>query len=601
MLVSGVLLFELVLVAIFAGLLGRSDQALDENHLALSVISHIDRVRSFLTDLEVSAQQPDAGGQCQRDLDGLKYEFDALALFFRDDPDAVRQLNGLHNDIIWHAGRLRATSNQPAAFDYQQFERSREIFGSRLDGIVARYRRPTTEFVVDRATISRRLTQSNILIVILINAVVAVGTTLYFMQGIVNRLGVVADNSVRFGRGEELNPPLEGTDEIAALDRILHETIRQRTLVESLLKESEARTRSLIENMPVGVVTIEPSGVIESINPRTEQIFGYSFDELMGDHIVALFSLPPDAESNQFMEMLYQKVLGRVAKFESRRKNGEIFPIEMTLNEFDSIDGKRYLAIIQDITEREKAERFKQELIAMVSHDLRSPLTSVQGVMTLLGRGMYGQLNDTGEKRVKAAEQSLIRLVRLVDDILDLERMEAGRLQFNPEPVALSSLVDRSIELVYDFAAQSQISFDTFTGDQEIFVDEDRVVQVLVNLLSNAIKFSPANSQIAVSAETYGDEVEIRVTDQGPGIAEEHRDTIFDRFHQVDGVSSEHKGTGLGLAICKAIVEGHGGTMGVRSQVGKGSTFWFRVPKRPDATAITVQAGERKAGQLAIQ
>jgi PAS domain S-box-containing protein len=604
MLVSGVLLFELLLVAIFAGLLGRSDQELDRRYVAVSVISHVDNLRKLVTEAEINYNQPSSGNNFKTAAASMIYEIGALRLFLKGDDESLAKLNAAEIVVTRELDRLQklhsiVESGGRADFDYQQFERSLKQVSTKLDQVAMPYRRPL-EFVTDRDTISRRLAESNIIFIVLVNAIVAVATTMFFMQGIVNRLSVVAENSQRFGRGEDLHPPMEGTDEIAALDRIIHDTIKERIFVERLLRESEARTRSLIENMPVGVVTIDQDGVIESINPETEKIFGFSFAEIVGDHLTALFNTPEQQDRGEFVDMLLQRSLGKTLKFESRRKGGETFPVEMTLSEYESVDGPRFLAIMQDITEREKAEQFKQELLAMVSHDLRSPLTSVQGVMTLLGRGMYGQLTETGEKRVKVAEQSLVRLVHLVDDILDLERMEAGKLQFNLELVPLSSIIDRSIESVYDFAQQSQIRLDAVPTEISIQADEDRLTQVIVNLLSNAIKFSPRNSVITVEAKSESDYIEVRVNDSGPGIPIEHQEGIFQRFHQVDSGATSHKGTGLGLAICKAIIEGHEGTIGVRSEVGRGSSFWFRIPKNPQMDRNFLSNSELKPPRVAL-
>jgi PAS domain S-box-containing protein len=583
MLVSGVLLFELILVAIFAGLLGRSDQELDRRYVSVSVMSHVDNVRKLLTEAEVGFNQTDTRTSFDGTLSAIRYELSALRIFLKGDPDSLENLNYVDQAVNVELQRLSRArslflSGRAQDFDYRRFENSMTSVSYQLDQLTVPYRRPL-EFVTDRATISRRLTESNVIFVVLINAIVAVATTLFFMQGIVNRLSVVADNSVRFGRGEELHPPIDGTDEIATLDKIFHETIKERKFVETLLRESEARTRSLIENMPVGVVTIDQDGVIESINPETEKMFGYLFDEVVGDHLTALFSSLTQSDQKSFTENVLLRNLGKTLKFESRRKSGEPFPVEMTLTEYQSVDGPRYLAIIQDITEREKAEQFKQELLQMVSHDLRSPLTSVQGVMTLLAKGMYGQLTETGDKRVRVAEQSLVRLIHLVDDILDLERMEAGKLQFNLDRVPLSSVIDRSIESVYDFAQASHIKIEATPTEVEVDADEDRLTQVIVNLLSNAIKFSPKNSVIKVDTEEGRDFTEVRVHDHGPGVPSEQQESIFMRFHQVDSISSSVKGTGLGLAISKAIIEGHEGAIGVRSEPGKGSSFWFRIPR----------------------
>lgn len=584
MLVSGVLLFELLLVAIFAGLLGRSDQELDRRYVAVSVMSHIDNLRKLMTEAEVSYNQPNSRTNFASTISAIRYELSALRIFLKGDEESLLNMRYVEDTVNAEIDQLESAhgafeAGRKTDFDYRHFENAIAQISLRLDQLTGPHRRPL-EFVTDQATIQRRLTESNVIFVVLINAIVAVATTLFFMQGIVNRLSVVADNSVRFGRGDELHPPLDGTDEIATLDKIIHDTIKERKFVERLLRESEARTRSLIENMPVGVVSVDQDGVIESINPETEKIFGYAFDEIVGDHIVAMFNEPLQGDPKQFTETLFARDLGKTIKFESRRKTGEPFPVEMTLTEYQSVDGPRYLAIMQDITEREKAEQFKQELIAMVSHDLRSPLTSVQGVMTLLARGMYGQLTDTGEKRVRVAEQSLARLIHLVDDILDLERMEAGKLQFNLERTPLSSVIDRSIESVYDFAQQSHIRIDATPTEIEVDVDEDRLQQVVVNLLSNAIKFSPKHSVITVEAQKARDYVEVRVIDQGPGVPSAEQEGIFLRFHQVDSMTAMHKGTGLGLAICKAIIDGHAGSIGVRSELGGGSIFWFRIPAK---------------------
>jgi PAS domain S-box-containing protein len=594
MLVSGVLLFELLLVAIFAGLLGRSDQELDRRYVAVSVMSHIDNLRKLLTEAEVSYNQPDSRTNFDGNISAIRYELSALRIFLKGDEESMLTMRYVEDTVNAEIDQLEAAhgafkaGGTPPQFNYRHFENAISQISSRLDQLTGPHRRPL-EFVTDQSTIQRRMMESNVIFVVLINAIVAVATTMYFMQGIVNRISIVADNSVRFGRGEELHPPLDGTDEIAMLDKIIHDVIKERTFVERLLRESEARTRSLIENMPVGVVTVDQDGVIESINPQTEKIFGYAFDEIVGDHIMVLFNESDGADQKIFTETLFARDLGKTIKFESRRKGGEAFPVEMTLTEYQSVDGPRFMAIMQDITEREKAEQFKQELLAMVSHDLRSPLTSVQGVMTLLARGMYGQLTDTGEKRVRVAEQSLARLIHLVDDILDLERMEAGKLQFNLERVPLSSVIDRSIESVYDFAQQSHIRIDAAPTEIDVDVDEDRLQQVVVNLLSNAIKFSPKNSVITVEAQDVHDYVEVRVIDQGPGVPADEQEGIFLRFHQIDSVTSSHKGTGLGLAICKAIIDGHEGSIGVRCEAGRGSTFWFRIPTRatekPDLVA----------------
>ena len=237
-----------------------------------------------------------------------------------------------------------------------------------------------------------------------------------------------------------------------------------------------------------------------------------------------------------------------------------------------------------------ESEAHKQELIAIVSHDLRSPLTSVQGVLLLLSTGMYGELSEHGQEQLEVADRSIGTLITLINDLLDIEKMKAGKIEVNLAPISISDVMKRAAESMRGLADRDKITIEVSDCDVLVFADRDRLVRVIVNLLSNAIKFSPERGVIRLSAEeTKGRSVEVTVQDQGPGIPEKYKSTIFDRFEQVDEPEAKKKGgTGLGLAICKAIIDQHGGTIGVKSDEGQGSTFWFRVPKAESATLSQV-------------
>lgn len=222
----------------------------------------------------------------------------------------------------------------------------------------------------------------------------------------------------------------------------------------------------------------------------------------------------------------------------------------------------------------------KKQIVAMVSHDLRAPLTSIQATLGMLNRGLYGDLNDQGRRRVDSSESSARRLISMINDLLDLEKLEAGRMEIELKDVPLTVVVARSIESVQELAANKRIKLDYDQQELEIRGDGDRLIQVIVNLLSNAIKFSPEKAVVKITSAVRNGVVEVRVIDQGPGVPEEYRERIFERYRQIEG-SSEHKtsgGTGLGLAICKLIVEQHGGSIGVDSGSGQGSTFWIQLP-----------------------
>lgn len=227
-----------------------------------------------------------------------------------------------------------------------------------------------------------------------------------------------------------------------------------------------------------------------------------------------------------------------------------------------------------------EAAQHKKELIAMVTHDLRTPLTSIQGALTLLREGVFGDLTPKATNQVEKAEGSATRLINLINDLLDIERMEAGKLEMHPSLTMTKTIFDRTLAAISTFAEQKGISLATSDTSYDVMADEDRVIQVLVNLISNSVKFSEEGTTITLSAKhtTLG-YITLSVTDQGRGIPKEFVSSVFERFQQVQkGDAVEKKGTGLGLAICKAIVEGHGGTIGVDSEVGVGSTFWFTLP-----------------------
>ena len=226
-----------------------------------------------------------------------------------------------------------------------------------------------------------------------------------------------------------------------------------------------------------------------------------------------------------------------------------------------------------------EAEAHKQELIAIVTHELRSPLTSIQGVLTLIATGAYGDLSQAGEEKLLLADRSISRLIDLINDLLDIERMKTGKLEIVPVPINISDVLKRSIDSMRSLAAQKQMTIEVQDCDVQVMGDRDRLVQVLINLLSNAIKFSPEKSAVVISTSEAARAVEVRVMDQGPGIPDKYKEAIFERFEQLEGEAKNKRGTGLGLAICKAIVDQHGGSIGVASDDGNGSSFWFRIPK----------------------
>lgn len=235
--------------------------------------------------------------------------------------------------------------------------------------------------------------------------------------------------------------------------------------------------------------------------------------------------------------------------------------------------------VFRDLTRRREIERMKSEFVSVVSHELRTPLTSIHGSLGLLASGLLGSVNAKGERMLEIAVSNTDRLIRLLNDILDIEKLDSGKIEMRRAECSAGELIDHAIEVMRPMAQSQQIGLSARKSELLIYADRDRIIQCLTNLLSNAIKFSEPGGTVRVIANSAGKNARFEVSDHGRGIPEGKRNAIFERFQQVDTSDSRKRGgTGLGLAISRNIVEQHGGEMWVDSKFGKGSTFFFTVP-----------------------
>lgn len=344
------------------------------------------------------------------------------------------------------------------------------------------------------------------------------------------------------------------------------------------LGASESRVRSIIQNSLGGVMTFNRKGVIESLNPAAETMFGYGERELVGRHFSVLLDEPDQAPAD-VRESKYASAIGTVTDLVGRRRNGDCFPLEIALFSFDEAAQTYYAAHMMDVSKRYEVDRMKHDFVSTVSHELRTPLTSIRGALGLVASGALGDIGAEAREMIGVAERNSVRLINLINDILDIERLESGRMEMSPARTTMKSIIERSLENVATLADQEGILLEVRSADGMLLADEDRIVQVLINYLSNAIKFSPRGAAVTVTSEQNNGWIMCSVEDHGTGISEEAQKKLFQRFERVDASDSRRRGgTGLGLAISKAIVQHHGGSVGLRSQEGRGSTFWFRLP-----------------------
>lgn len=363
--------------------------------------------------------------------------------------------------------------------------------------------------------------------------------------------------------------------------------LQERRQTEAVLREAERRWRSLLDNVQLVVVGLDVDGNVEYVNPFFLELTGYSLEEVLRKSWFDYFLSPSQKSTTN---LVFQEVLEHNVHPHYQNpiltKLGEERMIAWSNTVLQDTAGNAIgtISIGEDITERYKVDRMKAEFISVVSHELRTPLTSMQAALSLLNEKIINPLSEEGEVTIQIATEGTDRLVRLVNDILDLERLESGKVRLEKHLCHIDDLVTIAVAQMREMANQAEITLEASSCHVQVAVDGDRLIQILTNLLSNAVKFSPQQSVVRVSVVPQESEnnrsfLLFTVQDEGRGIPADKLESIFDRFHQVDASDSREKGgTGLGLAICRSIVRQHGGEIWAESIIGQGSTVYFTIP-----------------------
>jgi len=349
--------------------------------------------------------------------------------------------------------------------------------------------------------------------------------------------------------------------------------------------------RLAVEACPSGMVMVDHSGTLVMVNAEIENQFGYTREELIGQSVDILVPerLRPQHARHRhlFGAEPGARPMGAGRELFGRRKDGTEFPLEVGLNPIRSGDQPLMLAVIVDISQRKHVERVKEEFISTVSHELRTPLTSISGSLGLLAGQFTDQLPQSAIRLLTIAHKNCQRLVRLINDMLDIEKIESGRVVMQCVRIDLLRLAEQAIEDNRGFAEGYGVTMrlDDASVSAEVNADPDRLLQVITNLLSNAIKFSPTGGEVSVTVQKAGEACRLSVRDHGSGIPEAFKPRLFEKFAQADGTDTREKGgTGLGLSIVKQIVQRMGGRVSFDDAPGGGTVFWVDLP-RWDGTA----------------
>lgn len=404
------------------------------------------------------------------------------------------------------------------------------------------------------------------------NVLLAIFLMVAFTRGIAAKVDRIRANSVRLSAGVPLQAPLEDAhDELGQLDSSFHE-------MAEFLSQSIRREQALITNAVDVILSLDKTGICLDVNPAVAVVFGISPEMIIGRRFLDIMK---DENSETTLDSLLRAIdQTELVETENQMKRKDGTVIECAWSARWSAEDKALFCVIHDISQRKQVERLKRDFVSMVSHDLRAPLSSIQLIMQNAVRGLYGTLPDAANERITMATQSIERLISLVNGLLSMEKLESGELELDFVGIHVDEVVVPAVHLMQGLASKQGLELTVREHSNPYFYgDAERLIQVLVNLLSNAIKFSPDNTPVEVSVTDLGNAVRFAVADKGRGVPAGLETKIFDRFQQVEASDdSKLGGSGLGLSICKAIVERHGGTIGVQSNNGQGSVFWFELP-----------------------
>lgn len=404
-----------------------------------------------------------------------------------------------------------------------------------------------------------------------LNLTIALGLCIFAVKELVSRLLLLKENCKRLAKREYLLPIAKGSDEIAEIDSGFHD-------MATALDEYVRKEQAMFENANDIICSLDAELRFLRINKACLPILGFSSEHLVNRKVIDFFA--EESKDKSTAQVSAAINLKGDSEFETVMKCADQSLRVLLWTAHWVEQDQALFCVLHDITELKRIERMKQDFVAMVSHDLRSPLMAVQATFEMLEDNIYGELSAPGHAAVVGSQRSLYFLLQFVEQILDAEKMESGRFELERRENEIQPVLDRTQELIRDLAQQRDVKLDICTTNAEAYFDSDRIVQVLLNLISNAIKYAPPESIVSVSITASEEEALFEIADHGQGIPESMHQIIFDRFQQVQSSDwKQKKGSGLGLAICKMIVESHGGSIGVRSEVGKGSTFWFTVPK----------------------
>lgn len=440
------------------------------------------------------------------------------------------------------------------------------------------------------------------LTIILILFVITISSSfiilLWVSRDTVEKINVISDNANRLANGDLSIEPIHFSDNHEFQVLALSFNIMKNNIKDYInqLSSSEMRISSILNTLNDGIITTNSKGEIESCNNTTKKIFGYKQKEIIGHKIDELVCA---IDFSRYREDMFnsQKLIKNVKpidnkyQIEGQKKDGTVFPIEVSYNEVELEGQKLTTFVVHDITQHKNLEKMKDEFISIVSHELRTPLTSIKGALDLITCNVLGEIPEKANGMLKIANNNCTRLSELINDILDLEKIKAGKMDFCLKEYDVVPIVQEALEASLGYAKQYEIEYkidEDSLSQGIVHVDKNRLIQVLFNLMSNAAKFSNAGSTVNIGIKRINDKtIRVNIKDTGVGIAEEFKSQIYNNFSQGDSSDTRKKGgSGLGLSITKELVNIMGGTIDFESKLNEGTNFFVDLPSKDNSNLI---------------
>jgi PAS domain S-box-containing protein len=441
-----------------------------------------------------------------------------------------------------------------------------------LGGISIRY--SLADLARDQAVLARKTAAVGAFF-----AALAVLAAALLTEAVTRPLGEVIQAARSLAQGEAV-PVLRvrSSDEVGELAAVFNEMTRR--LRETTV--SRDAVDRVLATMGECLIVIGADGAIDRVNKAVCDTVGLTEEELVGRPCDEVIGAPAGCRSLTDAVDPQGPVHG--LEVELVANDGSTIPMMVSIAPMASpLDSSpAFVVVASNLTERIRIERQKDDFVAMVHHEVRGPLTAVRGALGLIAGGLAGQLDDRARELVEMALRNSERMERLVNDLLTARKLDAGKMDFRMQDVDLMPLVEQAVEVTSTYGARHEVKIflDRRVDGARVWVDPDRLIQVLVNVLSNAVRFSPRGETVTVSVARRGGRLRVAVTDRGPGIPEEFRDKVFDKFTRAGDEGWRHKsGTGLGMTISKAIMEELGGGITFESEVESGTTFFVDLPE----------------------